>query len=94
MQPDLERRARDMVKMLDSTCGIVLNNGVVMVRCKGGPNSYSDTPTPYNEDDLNNAIQLKLLEKEPLIISSSGAKGSTERDWYTARRPRRGDTKG
>jgi hypothetical protein len=82
MQPHLEKRAHDMVKILKGNCGFVLNTGTVVARCEGAP--YTDSPTPYDEVDLNNAIELKLLEKRTLTIGS--VTGSTACDWYTVPR--------
>lgn len=83
MEPHLEQRARDMVKTLKGNCGFVFYSGTVVARCAGAP--YVDAPTPYDEIDLKNAIELGLLEKRKLTVSS--VTGSTECDWYTVPRP-------
>ena len=55
-------RARVMVSTLEPNCGLILNSGVVMACC--AVPSYSESPTLFDENDLNNTIELKLLRKE------------------------------
>jgi len=79
MQAHMEKRARDLVDMLKrggTNCGLIVVNGTVVARCMGAP--YTDAPTPYDETDLDNAIELNLLEKRKVT-------GTLEWGWYCAR---------
>jgi hypothetical protein len=77
---NLEQRARDLVALLhgDKNCGFMLMGGMVVARTQGAP--YTDTPTPYDEADLMNAVELGLLKKGKATLSSQS--GSTEWEWY------------
>lgn len=78
MQPHSEMRARVMVSTLEPNCGLILNSGAVIACC--AVPSYRETPTLFDETDLNNAIELKLLEKRKVTISR--ASGTSECEWY------------
>jgi hypothetical protein len=73
-----ERRAKDLVKELKDAghnCGLLLMQGQVVLRLPGSP--YSDAPLlPFEEDDLNNALSLGLVEKRSMVSNSGGW------DWY------------
>ena len=49
--------------------------GIVVMRCPGSP--YADTPTTFDETDLENAISLGLLRKQRIV-------GSYEWEYYVA----------
>ena len=51
------------------------------MRCPVAP--FTDLPIPYDEADLNNAIELNLLEKEKKLIGS--VTGSSGWEWYVVR---------
>jgi hypothetical protein len=81
MLPDLEQRARKMVKSLRGRSGYALIGGVVVDRSAGSP--YNDTPTAYDQADLDNALQLSLLEKRKMTIGGAGGgTGKADFDWY------------
>ncbi len=84
MEAHLEKRARRLVDVLESAgsgCGLVVMQGTVVMRCPGAP--YRDSPTRYDEADLNNAIELNLLEKRKMMTSNRT--GSSEWEWYVVR---------
>jgi hypothetical protein len=71
--------ARELVELLERggmNCGLVNSQGAVFLRSSGAP--FTDTPTMFNEADLNNAIALGLLEKQSVT-------GSLKWDWYVAK---------
>ncbi len=75
-----EERARKMVaelKNADANCGLLASQGIVVMRCPGSP--YTDTPTLFDEADLENAIALNLLEKRKVT-------GSFEWEYYVAKK--------
>jgi hypothetical protein len=79
MEPPLDKRAREMVEMLRAAgmnCGLLVQQGVVVLRRPGSP--YSDTPTKYDETDLKNAIALNLIEERTVS-------GTLDWHWYCAR---------
>jgi hypothetical protein len=83
MEADLEKRARKLVDILESTgsnCGLLVRRGTVVIR---RPGASSDSPTPYEEADLNNAIELNLLKKQPMMTTR--VPGSYEWEWYVVR---------
>lgn len=72
------KRALEMVVELkkaglNSGLLVIEGNGVVL-RSPGSP--YVDAPTLFSEEDLSNAVELRLLEK-------SRVTGSFEWEWYT-----------
>jgi hypothetical protein len=82
MEPHMERRARELVATLQQSlpnCGLLIMQGVVVMRCPGAP--YSDAPTMYDEADLTNAIELNLVRKQKIVESYDGAQW----DYYVAR---------
>ena len=84
IEVSIERRARKLVDILESggsDCGLLVFKGAVVMRCPGEP--FTDLPIPYDEADLNNAIELNLLEKgKKLIVSVTGSSGW---EWYVVR---------
>lgn len=85
METHLEKRARQLVDMLESAglnCGLLVIRKTVVMRCPGSP--YTDSPTMYDEADLNNAIELNLLEKRKVT-------GGYEWEYYGKREPHLGD---
>ena len=63
MEKAKEERARKLVNRLERTgigCGLLAVHGSVVMRCPAAP--YTDTQTMFDEDDLQNAIALGLLE--------------------------------
>ena len=87
-----EDRARKLVNQLERTgsdCGLVAVQGAVVTRCPGAP--YTDTPTEFDEIDLQNAVALNLLEQRKLTEGS--ITGSRQWEWYQSKRkpPRAGD---
>ena len=84
MEVSTERRARKVVDILESggsDCGLLVIKGAVVMRCPGAP--FTDLPIPYDEADLNNAIELNLLEKKKKLIGS--VTGSSGWEWYVVR---------
>ena len=84
MEVSTERRARRLVDILESggsDCGLLVIKGAVVMRCPGVP--FTDLPIPYDEADLNNAIELNLLEKRKKLIGS--VTGSSGWEWYVVR---------
>jgi hypothetical protein len=78
MDDSQRERAVDMVDQLKESatnCGLLLIQGIVAMRCPGSP--YTDTPTTFDETDLNNAISLGLLRKQQIV-------GSFEWEYYVA----------
>jgi len=49
------------------------NAGIIVMRCPGSP--YTDTPTTFDETDLENAITLGLVRKQQIV-------GSYEWEYY------------
>jgi hypothetical protein len=81
MEVSVERRARKLVDILESggsDCGLLVIKGTVVMRCPGSP--FTDLPIPYDEADLNNAIELNLIEKRKKLIGS--VTGSSGWEWY------------
>ena len=57
-----EQRARKLVNHLERTgsnCGLLIVQRTVVIRCSGAP--YNDTPTMFDESDLQNAIALNAI---------------------------------
>jgi hypothetical protein len=84
MEVSAERRARKLVDILESggsDCGLLVVKGAVVMRCPGTP--FTDLPIPYDEADLNNAIELNLLEKRKMRVDS--LIGSSGWEWYVVR---------
>ena len=84
MEVSTERRARKLADILESggsDCGLVVMQGAVVMRCPGAP--FTDLPIPYDQADLNNAIELNLLEKRKKLIDS--VTGSSRWEWYVVR---------
>jgi hypothetical protein len=76
MQRYTEERARKMVKELKGDkdySGFIVKSGIV-VKCRSG-SVRTDAPTIYDETDLKNAIDLRLLEKRKVS-------GSVEWEWW------------
>jgi len=64
MEAHMENRARKLVAMLQSagrSCGLLVVQRTVVMRCPGSP--FMDSPTMYDEADLTNAIELNLVRK-------------------------------
>jgi hypothetical protein len=81
MEVSTERRARKLVDILESggsDCGLLVIKGAVVMRCPGVP--FTDLPIPYDEADLNNAIELNLLEKKKMRADT--LTGSFAREYY------------
>jgi hypothetical protein len=84
MEAHMEKRARKLVDILESggwDCGLIVIKGAVVMRCPGAP--FTDLPIPYEEADLNNAIELNLIEKMKKLIGS--VTGSSGWEWYVVR---------
>jgi hypothetical protein len=84
MEAHVEKRARRLVDILESggsDCGLLVMHGAVVMRCPGDP--FMDLPIPYDEVDLNNAIELNLLEKRKM--RADALTGSFEREYYVVR---------
>ena len=80
MEVSTERRARKLVDILESggsDCGLLVIKGAVVMRCPGAP--FTDLPIPYDEADLNNAIELNLIERQKKLIGS--VTGSSGWEW-------------
>ena len=78
MEDSQKERVIDMVDQLKESatnCGLLLMQGIVVMRCPGS--LYTDTPTTFDETDLNNAISLGLLRKQKNV-------GSFEWEYYVA----------
>ena len=85
MEVSKKRRARKLADILESggsDCGLLVMQGAVVMRCPGEP--FMDLPIPYDEADLNNAIELNLLEKKKMLIGSPT--GNSEWEWYVVRK--------
>lgn len=87
-----EERARKLVNRLERTgtdCGLLAVQGSVVLRCPSAP--YNDSPTTFNEADLQNAVTLGLLEKRSMAMaipsiflrepSTASIKGTDAGDW-------------
>jgi hypothetical protein len=75
-----EERARELVGELESAglnSGLLAVEGIVVLRGPGAP--YTETPTMFNERDLDNAIALGLLEKRKVT-------GSYEWEWFVTKK--------
>jgi hypothetical protein len=84
MEARLEKRARRLVDILESAgpnCRLLVIKGAVMMRSPGTPST--DLPTIYDEADLKNAVELKLLEKRKM--RADALPGSFEREYYVIR---------
>jgi len=84
MEVSVERRARKLVDILESggsDCGLLVIRGAVVMRCPGVP--FTDLPIPYDEADLNNAIELNLIEKRKMRVDT--LTGSSGWEWYVVR---------
>jgi hypothetical protein len=81
MEVSVERRARKLLDILESggsDCGLLVFKAAVVMRCPGAP--FTDLPIPYDDADLNNAIELNLIEKRKKLIGS--VSGSSGWEWY------------
>ena len=79
MEAHMANRARKLVAMLQSagrSCGLLVVQRTVVMRCPGSP--FTDSPTMYDEADLTNAIELNLVRKQKMV-------GSYEWEYYVAR---------
>ncbi len=84
MEAHMEKRARRLVDILEGAgpnCGLVMMQGAVVMRCPGAP--FTDSPTPYDEADLSDAVELKLLEKRRMRADTLTA--SFEPKYYVVR---------
>jgi len=83
MQEHLKKRAQHMVEILevDRNSGFMPVAGKLVLRSAGG--LLSDSPTPYNENDLQNAVDLGLLEKRGATLTN--ASGENAWEWYTVK---------
>ena len=84
MEVSTERRARKLADILESggsDCGLLVFKGAVVMRCPGAP--FTDLPIPYDEADLNNAIELNLIEKRKKLVGS--VTDSSGWEWYVVR---------
>jgi hypothetical protein len=75
-------RANKLVEELreaGTNCGLLLSQGAVILRSAGSP--YIDTPTFFDEDDLNNAVKLDLIEKGNIT-------GAYFWEWYVLKKKR------
>jgi len=73
-----KERAIEMVDQLKTSgrlCGLLVVQKTVVTRCHGSP--YVDTPTLFDEDDLQNAILLGLVRKQKIV-------GTLEWEYYVA----------
>jgi len=82
-----EKRARKLVNQLErvgTNCGLLIVQGTVVMRCAVGHDT--DTPTMFDEIDLQNAIALDLLQHRKVT-------GSFQWEWYQSKRkpPKSGD---
>jgi hypothetical protein len=76
-------RAHKLVEELSEAginCGLLLSQGAVVLRSPGSP--YIDTPTFFDEDDLNNAVKLELVEKGNIT-------GAYFWEWYVLKKKRK-----
>jgi hypothetical protein len=71
----------DILESGGSDCGLLVIKGAVVMRCPGAP--FTDLPIPYDEADLNNAIELNLLEKRKM--RADALTGGFEREYYVVR---------
>jgi len=67
----------DQLKHASVNCGLLLVQGIVVMRCPGAP--YSDSPTLFDETDMQNAITLGLIEKRKIV-------GSLQWEYYLAKK--------
>jgi uncharacterized protein YuzE len=75
-------RANKLVEELreaGTNCGLLLSQGAVILRSAGSP--HIDTPTFFDEDDLNNAVKLDLIEKGNIT-------GAYFWEWYVLKKKR------
>jgi hypothetical protein len=87
-----EGRARKLENQLERTgtnCGLLTVQGTVVMRCYAG--DFTDTPTMFDEIDLQNAIALDLLEQRR--ITEGKVTGSLQWEWHQSKRkpPKLGD---
>jgi hypothetical protein len=64
MDDSQKERAVEMVDQLKhaaTNCGLLAVQGIVVMRCPGSP--YTDTPTSFDETDLENAHFIGPREK-------------------------------
>ncbi len=76
MDDSQKERAIEMVDQLKhagTNCGLLAMQGIIVMRCPGSP--YTDTPTTFDETDLENAITLGLVRKQQIV-------GSYEWEYY------------
>jgi hypothetical protein len=84
-----EQRARALVNQLERSginCGLFATQGTVVMRRPGAP--CTDTPTMFDENVLQDAIALDLLEKQKMYLD-----GKFGWEWYISKRkpPKPGD---
>ena len=75
-------RAHKLVEELREAginCGLLLSQGAVVLRIPGSP--FFDTPTFFDEEDLNNAVRLDLIEK-------GNVTGTHFWEWYVLKKRR------
>ena len=73
MDDSQKERAIAMVEQLKesaTSCGVLLMREIVVMRCPGSP--YTDTPTTFDEIDLEHAISLGLLRKQRIVAAMNG----------------------
>jgi len=76
MDASQQERAIEMVDQLKhagTNCGFLAIQATVVMRCPGSP--CTDTPTTFDETDLQNAISLGLVRKQKIV-------GSFEWEYY------------
>ncbi|HEV2731682.1 MAG TPA: hypothetical protein VGV15_16750 [Terriglobales bacterium] len=92
MEKAQEERARKLINRLEATgsdCGLLAIKGMVVMRSPAAP--YTDTPTTFDEADLQNAIALSLLERK--TAEYRWRNGCRRWEWYVSKRkqPKTGD---
>ena len=79
LQKDSACELAEMLKTGGMNCGLMTAQGTVFMRSAGAP--FTDTPTMFNEADLNNAVALGLIEKQCVT-------GSSEWEWFVTKKRR------
>ena len=77
LEKDSAHELAEMLKNGGMNCGLMTAQGFVFMRSSGSP--FTDTPTMFNEADLNNAVALGLIEKQFVT-------GSFEWEWFVAKK--------
>jgi hypothetical protein len=78
-QRERAHKLADDLRDAGSNCGLLFSLGAVVLRSPGSP--YSDTPTYFDEADLNNAVKLDLLEPGDVT-------GNHFWEWYVLKKRR------